>query len=211
MLFIIWQIGEDVFDIDNIISILLGFVAIFLTLFFVNRDRTRKIKTEYFTVYHLGFVLRNMAISLREIKVEIDKTKEKCDDDDTVKINNRLNKLLHHIRYLHHQDQLMSVIGILDIYDKIPELMYAALDNMHKAYSNERITSDMMKLVYEASEQIRIIAISDWCTRYDKWRWAGIAHLIITDDIYGGKSYNELMSSVKQSRYGNDANRATPI
>ena len=209
VLFIIWQIGGDTFDTGDISSIFLGFVAILLTLFFVNLDRARKIKTEYLTAHELGFVFRNMAISLREIKEEMSKAEEK--HDEITKINNKLNKSLHHIRYLHYQDHLRSLIDILDISDKITRSIFSELDLVHISYYDERDPSDVRDSVYRASETMQKILNLDWHTKYDVGGWRNIANLIITRDIYDYNPDNEPISGAKQSMYGNDANRATPI
>lgn len=206
VLFILWQIGGDIFDAGDISSIFLGFVAVLLTLFFVNLDRARKIKAEYSAAHELGIILRNMAISLRDI---IDQVKEK--PDEVTKINNTSERSIHHMRYLHYQDRLMSSINTLGIYDKIPEESLLHLYNAHIWYSNERSPSNTTESVYKAALVILIISGLDWYKRYDAWGFRNMAKYIIKDHVYGGKSYNELMHSAKQSMYGNDANRATPI
>ena len=149
-----------------------------------------------------------MAISLRDIKDEMDKTKEK--HDEITKTNNTLEKSLHQARYLHQHDRLVSNMLILGIYDEISELDLDALYFAHHQYYEGNSPSDIMKSVYRASSVIIMIFELDWRTRYDIRGFVNIAHLIIRD-IYGLKPYGELIPGAKQSRYGNDANRATPI
>ena len=209
VLLTICQIGGDVFDTGDISSIFLGFVAILLALFFVNLDRARKIKTEYFAARELGVVLRNMAISLRDIKEKMDKAEEK--HDEITKTNNTLKKSLHQARYLHQHDRLVSNMLTLGIYDEISELDLDALNFAHSQYYKGNSLSDVMNSVCRASRTIRIILKLGWYERYDAGGLGDIADLIITRDIYDYEPDNEPISGAKQSRYGNDANRATPI
>ena len=190
-------------------AIFLGFVAILLTLFFVNLDRARRIKAEYLAARNMGFVLRNMALLLDEIKEKMDKIEEK--HDKITKTNNTLEKLFHYTSYLHQNDQLIYNIGILGIYNETIELDINNLDFACDQYYKGNSPSNVMSAVYRASQGIRRILRLDWHTRYGGRGFGNIADLIIRRDVYDGKSYNELMSSLKQSRYENDPNRATPI
>ena len=207
VLLTIWQIGRDTFDTGDIISIFLGFVAILLALFFVNLDRARRIKTEYSAARELGLVLRDMAVSLREIKDKMDKAEEKHGEITT---NNNWKMSLHQTRYLHNLDRLMSNIHTLGIYNKTMVLDINILDFAHDQYYKGNSPSDIMREVYRASQTILTILNLDWYTRYGPWGFGNIA-IIIIKDIYGLKPYDKPISSAKQSMYGNDANRATPI
>ena len=208
VLLIIWQIGGDLFNMSDISAIFLGFVAILLTLFFVNLDHARRIKAECLAARNLGLVLKNIAVLLREIKEKMDKVEE--EHGETTKTNNILEKLLHHGTYLHQHDQLISNSETLGIYYKGMDKDMNIIGFACRLYYKEASPSEVMGAVNESTQVLIKILNLDWYARYGGTGFGNIVGIII-QDMRGLNSYDKPISGTKYSRDENDVNRATPI
>ena len=101
----IWYVDENMlFRIDVIISVSLGFVALWITLFFVNREHTRRIKENYFHKQEFIHKLRAMYILLSQVINNLcESPKEKI--SGSVEVINTSIKEIHLLEYWHLRDQ----------------------------------------------------------------------------------------------------------
>ncbi len=77
-LVIVWDIGgNELLTINVVISLFLGFLAFFTTLFFINRGRVLEIKETYYQMPGFGHAFRLMAILLRNVKENLDNASKK--------------------------------------------------------------------------------------------------------------------------------------
>ena len=104
----IWQTGgNELFKIDAMISIFLGFLALLITFFFVNQERTRKIKEHHMYKLKLIFMLREMHFLLERVKEnlrEIPEEKTSC----SVEVIKESIKEIHFLEYLSMKNQLSA-------------------------------------------------------------------------------------------------------
>ena len=127
--------GSELFKIDAVISISLGILALLITFFFVNQERTRKIKGHYFYKRELIHTLRGLYILLEQVK------KNLCEIPDektgySVKVIKESIKEIHFLEYWRMRSQFgtYSMYVHLDIEDKDILESLLPMDNFFSFY-----------------------------------------------------------------------------
>ena len=135
----IWQTGgNELFKIDAMISIFLGFLALLITFFFVNQERTRKIKEHHMYKLKLIFMLREMYFLLERVKENLRKIPEEK-TGYSVEVIKESIKEIHFLEYLSMKNQLSAynMYTHLDDEDSNLDWKLVPMGNFFAAYITE--------------------------------------------------------------------------
>lgn len=134
-----WYIGgNELFTIDAMISISMGILALLITFFFVNQERTRKIKEHCFYRRELIYTLRGLSILLRHVKENLREISDEKANLSAEVINGSI-KEIHLSEYWRMRAQFgtYSMYVHLDIEHKNIIWSLLPMDNFFNHYIRE--------------------------------------------------------------------------